>query len=45
MSELLRLLTKNERVIESLIFGQKTRDELGKPMSEFPALEDTSTGG
>ena len=27
-----------ERIAHSLIFGQKTRDSLGKPMSEFPAL-------
>ena len=61
VSELLRLLTKNERceqipqvahqkwanewiarfferIAHSLIFGQKTSDLLGKPMSEFPAL-------
>ena len=27
-----------ERITHSLIFGQKTSDSLGKPMSEFPAL-------
>ena len=27
-----------ERIAHSLIFGQKTSDSLGKPMSEFPAL-------
>ena len=37
VSESLRSLTKNERMSESLIFGQKTSDSLGKPMSEFPA--------
>ena len=26
-----------ERIAHSLIFGQKTSDSLGKPMSEFPA--------
>ena len=38
--KLLRSLTKNERMSESLIFRQKTSDVLGKPMSEFPALID-----
>ena len=48
MSELLRSLTKNERMSESLVFlrellirsflGKKTSDSLGKPMSEFPVL-------
>ena len=45
VSELLRSLTKNERMSEllvflseSLIFGQKTSNSLGKPMSKFPAL-------
>ena len=48
MSDLLRLLTKNEQMSESLvfferiahllIFSQKTSDSLIKPMSEFPAL-------
>ena len=38
MSESLRSLTKNERMSESLIFGQKNCDSLGKPMCEFPAL-------
>ena len=28
-----------ERIAHSLIFGQKTSDSLGKPMSEFPALK------
>ena len=27
-----------ERIAHLLIFGQKTCDSLGKPMSEFPAL-------
>ena len=27
-----------ERIAHSLIFGQKTSNSLGKPMSEFPAL-------
>ena len=27
-----------ELIAHSLIFGQKTSDSLGKPMSEFPAL-------
>ena len=27
-----------EGIAHSLIFGQKTSDSLGKPMSEFPAL-------
>ena len=45
ISESLRSLTKNERMSEllvflseSLIFGQKTSNSLGKPMSKFPAL-------
>ena len=48
VSESLRLLTKNERMSEllvfflsiahSLIFSQKTSDSLRKTMSEFPAL-------
>ena len=49
MSELLRLLTKNEQMSEalvcffeqiahSLIFSQKTSDLLRKSLSEFPAL-------
>ena len=28
-----------ERIAHSLIFGQKTSDSLGKPMSKFPALQ------
>ena len=28
-----------ERIAHSLIFGLKTSDSLGKPMSEFPALK------
>ena len=46
VSELLRSLTKNERMSESLIFlseslifWQKTSDSLGNQMSEFPALQ------
>ena len=27
-----------EQIAHSFIFGQKTSDSLGKPMSEFPAL-------
>ena len=27
-----------EQIAHSLLFGQKTSDSLGKPMSEFPAL-------
>ena len=47
MSKSLRSLTKNERmskllvfeqIAHLLIFGQKTSDSLGKPMSKFPAL-------
>ena len=48
MCESLRWLKTNERMSESLIFleqivhllifGQKTSDLLGKPMSEVPAL-------
>ena len=45
VSEWHRLLTKNEwitrcfeQIAHSLIFGQKTSDSLGKPMSEVPAL-------
>ena len=45
MSNSLRLLRGNERMSELLLFlselllfGQKTSDSLGKPMSEFPAL-------
>ena len=47
MSKLLRSLTKNEPMSESLIFlvnrsfahcGQKTSNSLGKPMSKFSAL-------
>ena len=38
VSESLKLLTKNEQMSKSLIFGQKTSDLLGNPMSEFPAL-------
>ena len=51
VSELLSLITKNERMSESLVFlseslihsffGQKTSDSLGKQMSEFPAPVDT----
>ena len=50
VSESLILLTKNERMSESLIFlskslirsflGKQTSDSLGNPMSEFPALEN-----
>ena len=46
MRELLRSLPKNERITHFfkqiahlLIFWQKMRDLLGKPMSEFPALQ------
>ena len=28
-----------EQIAHSLIFGQKTSDSLGKPMSKFPALQ------
>ena len=48
MSELLRSLTKNDRMSELLVFlsellirscfCKKTSDWLRKPMSEFPAL-------
>ena len=45
VSDSLRSLTKNERIANfferiahSLIVGQKTRDSLGNPMSEFLAL-------
>ena len=38
VSKSLRSLTKNERMSESLIFGQKTSYSLGNQMSEFPAL-------
>ena len=47
MSELLRSLTKNERIAHFfeqiahlLIFLQTMSDSLRKPMSEFPALEN-----
>ena len=38
VSKSLISLTKNEQMSESLIFGQKTSNLLGNPMSEFPAL-------
>ena len=31
----------NEWIAHSLIFGQKTSNSLGKPMSEFPALAES----
>ena len=53
VSESLRSLTKNEQMSESLVFvseslirsflGKKTSDSLGKPMSEFPALENADS--
>ena len=38
VSESRRLLTKNERMSESLNFRKKTIDSFGNPMSEFPDL-------